>query len=72
MSNVRTLLMAGALLTLAGSSLLSRAGEQRPDGRATHVIQAALNLADAQKLAPACIDQFSFLVVRHQRNHAGG
>jgi len=48
MSTVRSLLVGGALIALAGSSLLGRASEQQPDARAT---QAILSLADAQNLA---------------------
>ena len=53
MSITRSLLIVGALIALAGSTLLGRAGEQKPDIRAT---KAMLNLADAQKLASR-IDQ---------------
>lgn len=43
----RLLMVAGAMVAVAGSSLLVRAREQQPDARAASV----LNLADAQKLA---------------------
>ena len=49
----RSLMILGALIGLAGSSLLVRAREQQPDARAA---QAILGLADAQKLAQR-IDQ---------------
>jgi hypothetical protein len=53
MSITRSLLIVGALIALAGSTLLGRASEQKPD---VHATKAMLNLADAQKLA-ARIDQ---------------
>jgi Protein of unknown function (DUF1549)/Protein of unknown function (DUF1553) len=53
MSITRSLLVVGALIALAGSTLLGRASEQKTDVRAT---KAMLNLADAQKLAKR-IDQ---------------
>ncbi|HEV8058283.1 MAG TPA: DUF1549 and DUF1553 domain-containing protein [Gemmataceae bacterium] len=48
MSDFRSFLVVGAVLGLAGSSLLGRASEQPPNAQAT---KAILNLADAQKLA---------------------
>lgn len=53
MRTSRSLMIIGALLGLAGSSLLVRAREQQPDVRAA---KAIVNLADAQKVAQR-IDQ---------------